>query len=65
VEPFKAFFKAEEYHRNYFERNPEQAYCRLVIEPKMNKMRKRYPDKLKKGTYSKERDKKIMNPSLR
>ena len=48
VEPFKAFFKAEEYHRNYFERNPEQAYCRLVIEPKLNKMRNHYPDKLKK-----------------
>ena len=48
VEPFKAFFKAEEYHRNYFERNPEQAYCRLVIEPKLNKLRNHYSDKLKK-----------------
>ena len=48
VEPLKPFFKAEEYHKDYFERNPEQAYCRLVIEPKLNKMRKNYPDKLKK-----------------
>jgi peptide-methionine (S)-S-oxide reductase len=48
VEPFKAFFQAEDYHRNFFERNPRQMYCRLVIAPKMNKLRKRYPEKLKK-----------------
>jgi len=47
VEPFKAFFKAEEYHRNYFERNPEQTYCRLVIKPKLSEMRKRYPNRVK------------------
>jgi len=46
VEPYKSFFKAEEYHKDYFERNPEQTYCKLVIEPKMNKMRKLFPDKL-------------------
>jgi len=46
LEPYKSFFKAEEYHRDYFERNPEQTYCKLVIEPKMNKMRKLFPDKL-------------------
>jgi peptide-methionine (S)-S-oxide reductase len=51
VEPFKAFFKAEEYHKNYFKRNPKQPYCRLIIEPKMEKLRKRYLDKLKKWTY--------------
>ena len=50
VEPFKTFFKADEYHKNYFERNSEQAYCRLVISPKMNKMRKHYINKLKKST---------------
>ena len=46
VEPYKSFFKAEEYHRDYFERNPEQTYCKFVIEPKMNKMGKLFPDKL-------------------
>lgn len=40
VESFKAFFKAEDYHRNYFKRNPEKAYCKLVIEPKIAKLHK-------------------------
>lgn len=48
VEPFKTFFKAEEKHRNYFERNSKQPYCKLVIEPKVKKMRNRYLDKTKK-----------------
>jgi len=51
VEPFKAFFKAEKYHRNYFKRKRKQPYCKLIIEPKIKKMRKHYPDKLKKWTY--------------
>jgi len=47
VEPFKAFFQAEDYHRNFFERQPGQMYCLLVIAPKMNELQQRYPDKLK------------------
>ena len=34
VEPFKNFYKAEEYHRKYFSRHPEAAYCRTIITPK-------------------------------
>jgi len=47
VEPFKAFYEAEDYHKDYFKSNPEQPYCRLVIAPKIAKLRKSYRDKLK------------------
>jgi peptide-methionine (S)-S-oxide reductase len=40
VEPFKAFFKAEDHHKDYFKRHPEKSYCRLVIAPKISKLRK-------------------------
>lgn len=49
VEPFKAFYAAEDYHHRYFERNPFQPYCRMVIAPKVAKFRKAYADRLKKG----------------
>lgn len=48
LEPFKVFYKAEEYHQNYYERNPDKGYCRVVIEPKVLKFRKHFIDKLKK-----------------
>ncbi len=40
VTPFRNFYPAEEYHQNYFEKNPEQAYCRVIIAPKLEKFRK-------------------------
>ena len=40
--PFQAFYPAEEYHREYFRRNPTQAYCQMVIEPKVAKFRKQF-----------------------
>ena len=45
--PFEQFYPAEEYHRDYFRRNPNQGYCRAVIAPKVAKVRKLYLDKLK------------------
>ena len=45
--PFKAFYKAEEYHQEYYKKNPGQAYCRIVIESKIKKFREHYKDKLK------------------
>jgi len=48
VEPFKAFYNAEDYHKDYFKRHPEQAYCKLVIAPKIVKLRQLYRSKLKK-----------------
>ncbi len=48
LEPFKAFYVAEEYHQDYFARNPDKGYCRIVIEPKVMKFRKQFVTKLKK-----------------
>lgn len=47
LEPLKAFYPAEEYHREYYRRNPNQAYCRAVIAPKVAKLRSKYLEKLK------------------
>ncbi len=46
--PFVEFFKAEEYHQNYFKNNPNQPYCQVVVAPKVAKFRKQYFDKLSK-----------------
>ena len=48
IAPFVAFYPAEVDHQEYFRRNPEQPYCRIVIEPKVAKFRKQYLAKLKK-----------------
>ncbi len=47
VTPFQAFYPAEDYHQRYFERNPNQPYCRLVVAPKVAKFRKQYLSRLK------------------
>jgi peptide-methionine (S)-S-oxide reductase len=47
VEPFEAFYNAEAYHQEYFENNPNQGYCRLVINPKVEKFEKVFKEKLK------------------
>lgn len=44
---YSKFYKAEDYHQNYFNDNPEQGYCRIVINPKVQKFRKEYADWLK------------------
>ncbi|PVX52582.1 peptide-methionine (S)-S-oxide reductase [Balneicella halophila] len=48
VVPFEAFYPAEDYHNDYYERNGDQPYCRMVIRPKVNKFKKQFKDKLKK-----------------
>jgi len=47
--PYDLFYPAEEYHRDYYRRNPNQGYCRIVIAPKVSKLRKVYFEKLKKS----------------
>lgn len=42
VEPLKEFYKAEDYHNNYFANNRGAGYCQLVIEPKVEKVRKKF-----------------------
>jgi peptide-methionine (S)-S-oxide reductase len=48
VTPFEAFYPAEEYHQEYFARNPNQGYCQAVVAPKVAKFRKQFLDRLKK-----------------
>jgi peptide-methionine (S)-S-oxide reductase len=49
IVPFKNFYKAEGYHQNYYENNPNQGYCSFVIAPKIEKFEKVFKDKLKPG----------------
>ncbi|WP_202702464.1 peptide-methionine (S)-S-oxide reductase MsrA [Flavobacterium sp. UGB4466] len=48
IEPFKVFYKAEDYHQNYYANNKNQPYCKMVIQPKIEKFEKVFKDKLKK-----------------
>lgn len=48
VTKFDAFYPAEDYHNDYYNRNGEQPYCRMVVRPKVNKFQKQFKDKLKK-----------------
>ena len=41
IVPLKAFYKAEGYHQDYYRSNPNQPYCRLVIQPKVEKFEKK------------------------
>jgi len=48
VTPFEVFYPAEDYHQQYFERNPNQGYCQIVIAPKVAQFRQKYFDRLRK-----------------
>jgi peptide-methionine (S)-S-oxide reductase len=50
VVPLDKFYPAEDYHREYFSHHPEQAYCRMVISPKVNKFRKQWAKRLKRSS---------------
>lgn len=47
VEPLKAFYPAETYHKDYFKKHPRESYCQAVIGPKIAKLQKTYISKLK------------------
>lgn len=47
VKPLETFWPAEEYHQNYFARNPSQGYCQAVVAPKVGKFRRSFADRLK------------------
>lgn len=47
LEPFKEFFEAENYHKDYYAAHPDQAYCQIVINPKLEKVQKKFADLLK------------------
>ena len=48
VAPFTRFYKAEEYHQEYFANNPLQPYCMAIVAPKVAKFRKQFLARLKK-----------------
>lgn len=47
VTPLKKFYEAEQEHHNYFQKNPAQAYCQVIINPKLAKLRSKFSHKLK------------------
>jgi peptide-methionine (S)-S-oxide reductase len=47
LEPLKTFYKAETYHKDYYEKHPNQPYCQQVITPKLIKLQQRFLGKLK------------------
>ena len=47
--PLEKFYPAEEYHQNYYARNPRQSYCQMVIAPKLAKVRAKYAARLRAG----------------
>ncbi len=47
VEPARDFFVAEDYHQEYYEHNSSQPYCRFIIEPKLRKAVKSFPEKMR------------------
>lgn len=48
IVPLTTFYPAEEYHRDYYRRNPGQGYCRAVVAPKVAKLRKQWAERLRK-----------------
>jgi len=49
LKPFEAFYEAEDYHHNFYDTHKYNAYCRVVIDPKVKKFMKYFPDKVKEG----------------
>ncbi len=47
IEPYTVFYPAEDYHKNYYERNPGQGYCQVIIAPKLQKVQQTFADLLK------------------
>jgi len=47
ISPFKEFYRAEDYHQNYYLQNGRQPYCQAIIRPKVEKVRKVFHDRLK------------------
>ena len=48
LELLTKFYKAEDYHQNYYANNKNQPYCQMVIQPKMEKFEKLFKSRLKK-----------------
>ena len=44
IEPLREFYRAEEYHQDYFAKNPTNAYCQMYAKPKIQKIRERFEE---------------------
>lgn len=51
LEPLEKFYEAEEYHKNYYERNKTKTYCQVIINPKLEKVQEKYTNLVKKSEY--------------
>ena len=51
VVPYKAFYKAEEYHKDYYKQHQDSAYCQQVITPKLAKLQQKFLTKLKSPVF--------------
>lgn len=47
VEPLETFYRAEEYHQDYYKKNPGDAYCQFNADPKIRKVREKFAEKVK------------------
>ena len=47
IVPFTEFYRAEDYHQNFYNQNPSHGYCRMIIGPKLEKLKAAFKDKLK------------------
>ena len=47
VAPLTVFYSAEDYHKNYFERNGNNSYCQIIISPKLQKVQEKFAELLK------------------
>ncbi len=48
IKPLEKFYDAEDYHQDYFEKNPNQPYCQLIVNPKVKKFKEKFASLLKK-----------------
>lgn len=51
IKPLEAFYEAEDYHKNYFARNPGNPYCEIIINPKLEKVQHNFAALLKKSAH--------------
>jgi len=51
IAPYTKFYKAEDYHQNYYNENGDQPYCVFVVKPKLDKFKKVFKDKLKVASH--------------